>query len=65
MSKTVKILIGVLAAIVVLACVALALVWFIIWRGDASPADPLTGTKWQVRSYYDAAGSGGMASPPV
>jgi polar amino acid transport system substrate-binding protein len=62
MSKTVKILIWALAAIAVIACVVLAVVWFINRGGDETPADPLAGTKWQVQSYYNAAEAGGMAS---
>ena len=61
-SKTNKILIGALVAIAVIACVALAAVW-LINRGDGETADPLAGTQWQVRSYYNPANIGGMASP--
>jgi polar amino acid transport system substrate-binding protein len=63
MSKTVKILIWTLVAIAVIACIALAVVWFINRDGDETPADPLTGTQWQVRSYFNPAEAGGMASP--
>jgi len=63
MSKTIKILLGALAAIVVIACVAVGVVWLINRGGEETPADPLAGTKWQVRSYYSAAEAGGMASP--
>jgi heat shock protein HslJ len=62
MSKTVKILIGALVAIVVIACVALLAVWLINRGGEEAPADPLAGTKWQVRSYYSGEAAG-MASP--
>ena len=62
MSKTVKILIGALVAIVVIGCIALGAAWFLN-RGGETPADPLAGTKWQVRSYYDPTNTGGMASP--
>ncbi|MFX1440601.1 MAG: META domain-containing protein [Promethearchaeota archaeon] len=62
MSKTMRILIWALVAIAIIACIALAVVWLIHRGGDETPADPLAGTKWQVRSYHDAA-SGGMASP--
>jgi heat shock protein HslJ len=63
MSKTVKILIWALVAIAVIAIIALVAVWLTNWGGDEAPADPLAGTKWQVRSYYNAAEVGGMASP--
>lgn len=63
MSKTAKILLGALAAIAVIACVALVAVWLINRGGNETPADSLTGTKWQVQSYYNAAEAGGMASP--
>jgi ABC-type amino acid transport substrate-binding protein len=63
MSKTAKILIGALVAIAVIAIIALVAIWLINRGGDETPADPLAGTKWQVQSYYDAAVSGGMASP--
>jgi polar amino acid transport system substrate-binding protein len=53
MSKKPKIVIGALAAIVFIAICAC----------DGDGADPLAGTKWQVRSYYDPAQAGGMASP--
>ena len=61
MSRTVRILLGALAAIAVIACIALVAVW-LINRDGGEAADPLAGTHWQVQSYYDAA-SGGMASP--
>ena len=60
MSKTAKIVIGALAAIAVIAIVALVAV-FLLNRGDSE--DPLAGTQWQVRSFYNAAEAGGMASP--
>jgi heat shock protein HslJ len=59
MSTTAKI---VLAVVAVIAIVALA-VWLIGRSGGGAPADPLAGTKWQVRSYYNPAVVGGMASP--
>ncbi|MFC2030667.1 META domain-containing protein [Chloroflexota bacterium] len=62
MSKTVKILIGALVAIIVIACVALLAVWLINRGGEEAPADPLAGTKWQARSYYSGEAAG-MASP--
>lgn len=62
MSKTAKILIGALAAIAVIAIVALVAVR-LINRGGEAAADPLAGSKWQVRSYYNPAEAGGMASP--
>ena len=63
MSRTVKVLIGVLAAIVVVACVAVGVVWLLNRGDDGTTEDPLAGTTWQVRSYYNAAAAGGMASP--
>jgi polar amino acid transport system substrate-binding protein len=58
MSKTAKIVIGVLAAIAVIAIVVLAIVLLTGGGGDE-----LAGTQWQARSYYDPAATGGMASP--
>ena len=58
MSKTGKIVIGALAAIAVIAIVALVVV--LLTGGDG---DELAGTEWQVRSYYNPADVGGMASP--
>jgi polar amino acid transport system substrate-binding protein len=58
MSKTAKIVIGSLAAIAVIAIVALVVV--LLTGGDG---DELLGTQWQVRSFYNAAEAGGMASP--
>ncbi|MEJ2211055.1 MAG: transporter substrate-binding domain-containing protein, partial [Anaerolineae bacterium] len=63
MSRTVKILLGALGAIIVIACVAIGIVWLINRGGEETPADPLAGTQWQVRSYYDAAEAGRMVSP--
>jgi polar amino acid transport system substrate-binding protein len=52
-----------LVAIAVIAICALAAVW-LINRGDGETvADPLAGTQWQVRSYYNPAEVGGMSSP--
>jgi len=61
-AKTNRILIAALVAIAVIAVVALLAVW-LINRGDETSADPLAGTKWQMRSYYNPAEVGGMASP--
>jgi polar amino acid transport system substrate-binding protein len=63
MSRTVKILLGALAAIVVIACVAIGIVWLINRGNEETPADPLSGTQWQVRSFYTTTEAGGMASP--
>ncbi|HSR31538.1 MAG TPA: META domain-containing protein, partial [Anaerolineae bacterium] len=63
MSTILKILIGALVAVAIIACIIVAIVWFINRDGGETPADPLAGTKWQVRSYYSAAEVGGMASP--
>jgi heat shock protein HslJ len=60
-STIVKILIWALVAIAVIACIVLAVVWFIN-RDGGEVEDPLAGTHWQAQSYFDAA-SGGMASP--
>jgi polar amino acid transport system substrate-binding protein len=62
-SKTNKILIGALVAIAVIAVGALVAVWLINRGGAETATDPLAGTKWQVRSYYNPAEVGGMASP--
>jgi heat shock protein HslJ len=62
-SKTNKILIGALVAIAVIAIAALVAVWLINRDGAETVADPLAGTRWQVRSYYNPANVGGMASP--
>ena len=50
-------------AIAVITCLVLAVVWFINRDAGEAPVDPLAGTKWQVRSYYNAAEVGGMAAP--
>jgi heat shock protein HslJ len=60
MSRTARI---VLIVIAIVAIVALA-VWLVSRSGGGgTPADPLAGSNWQVRSYYNPAVSGGMASP--
>jgi ABC-type amino acid transport substrate-binding protein len=63
MSKTMRILIWALVTIAVIACITLLVVWFVNRGGEETQADPLAGTKWQVRSYYNPAEAGGMASP--
>jgi hypothetical protein len=64
MSKTTKIVIGAAVAVAALACVALLTVVLLgQCRGEDAAADPLTGTQWQVRSFYDPQVVGGMASP--
>ena len=63
MSTTVKILLGALVAIVIVACIAAVAVWLLNRGGDEAAGDPLTGTHWQVRSYYSTSEAGGMASP--
>lgn len=63
MSSTTKILIGALVAIAVIAVCALVSVWLINRGGGETVADPLAGTQWQVRSFYNPAEVGGMASP--
>ena len=62
MSRTMRILVGALAAVAVIACIALVVVWLINRDGGETADDPLAGTHWQVASYYDSV-SGGMASP--
>jgi heat shock protein HslJ len=60
MSTTAKIVLAVIGVIVI---VALAVWLFSRSTGDGTPADPLAGSHWQVRSYYNPAVTGGMASP--
>ncbi len=62
-SKTTRILVGALVAIVVIAVLALGAVWLINRGGDETAVDPLAGTSWQLRSYYNPAEVGGMSSP--
>jgi len=63
-SNTMRIVIGSLAAIAIIAVVN-PLVRSVINRDDAeaeAAPDPLAGTRWEVWSYYDAAEEG-MVSP--
>jgi polar amino acid transport system substrate-binding protein len=63
MSKTTKILLWALVAIAVIAIIALVAVLLLNRGGEGTAEDPLAGTKWQVRSYYDPSQAQGMASP--
>jgi polar amino acid transport system substrate-binding protein len=61
MSKNTRILIGALAALTIVGCVILAVVWLTNRGGEEAPADPLAGTKWQAQSL--ALGEGGSLVP--
>jgi len=61
-TRTVKSLRGVRVVLSMLALGALVVVLAGCGRQE-SAADPLAGTKWVVRSYYNPAEVGGMASP--
>ena len=59
MSKTVRILLGAMALVAAMVIIALVVG---ACRSN-QPADPLTGTQWQVQSYANPAEAGGLSSP--
>jgi polar amino acid transport system substrate-binding protein len=63
MSRNVKILIGALAALVVVGCVVLAVVWLTGRGGEETLADPLAGTQWQAKSLFKPAQGDSPVSP--